>query len=58
MPLCALAILSLTLAYAVFNKGAVWTSDWNICLLAKALLTLLYRRRARQEEPPPLDRFS
>jgi O-antigen ligase len=58
MPLCALAILSLTLAYAVFNKGAVWTSNWNICLLAIALLTLLYRRRARQDEPPPLDRFS
>src|SRR5450756_2921283 len=53
-----LTVLSLILAFAVVNKGGVWARDWNLCLLAIALLTLVYRFRDRSDQAPPLDRKS
>src|ERR1019366_6086610 len=53
-----LTVLSLILAFAVINRGGVWTRDWNLCLLAIALLTLVYRFRDRNGQAPPLDRRS
>ena len=53
-----LTVLSLILAFAVVNRGGVWTRDWNPCLLAIALLTLVYRFRDRGDQAPPLNRKS
>ncbi len=58
MPVCALTILSLALAYAVYQQGGVWTRDWNICLLEIGLLAIAYRLVTRKHPPPPLDRLS
>ena len=58
MNACALTVLSLTLAFAVVKGGGVWPRDWNVCLLAIALLTLIYRLRDRSDQAPPLHRKS
>jgi O-antigen ligase len=58
MNACGLTVLSLTLGFAVVKGGGVWTRDWNVCLLAIALFTLIYRLRARSDQAPPLDRKS
>jgi O-antigen ligase len=58
MKACGLTVLSLTLAFAVVMEGGVWTHDWNVCLLAIALFTLVYRLRNRSDQAPPLDRKS
>src|ERR1017187_3381256 len=55
MNAAGLTVLSLILAFAVINRGGVWTRDWNLCLLAIALLTLVYRFRDRNGQAPPLD---
>jgi O-antigen ligase len=55
---CGLAVLSSTLAYAVFNKGGVWLNDWAVCLLAIGVLAVLYFFRAPRDHAPPLDRTS
>ena len=52
MPLCALTILSLALAYAVYQQGGVWTRDWNICLLEIGLLAIAYSLVTRKHRPP------
>jgi O-antigen ligase len=58
MNACGLTVLSLTLVFALVKEGGVWARDWNVCLLAIALLTLLYRLRARSDQAPPLGRKS
>ena len=58
MNACGLIVLSLTLAFAVVMEGGVWPRDWNACLLAIALLTLIYRLRDRSDQAPPLPRKS
>src|ERR1035438_128089 len=58
MNACGLTVLSLILAFAVVNRGGVWARDWNLCLLAIALFTLIYRLRDRSDQAPPLDRKS
>jgi len=58
MNVCGLTVLSLTLAFAVVMEGGVWPRDWNACLLAIALLTLIYRLRDRSDQAPPLPRKS
>src|ERR1035441_2943276 len=58
MNACGLAVLSLTLAFAVVKEGGVWPSDWNLSLLVLALLTLVYRLRDRSDQAPPLHRIS
>lgn len=58
MPVCGLTILSLALAYAVYQQGGVWTRDWNVCLLEIGLLAIAYRLAGRKNQAPPLDRLS
>lgn len=43
MPLCALALLSGALAWAVYQQGGVLLRDWNVCLLEISLLALAWR---------------
>jgi len=40
-----LLLLSAAFSYAVFQKGGVWSQDWNIFLLILGLLALFYRPR-------------
>jgi O-antigen ligase len=53
---CAyLAALSLIFAYAVFASGGIVPSDWNRCLVALGLLTLVYFRFTKKDDlAPPL----
>jgi len=54
----ALAILTLILAYAVFQYGGVLRTDWNVCLLSLGLLALFYwLSKRRGDLTPPLPRF-
>ncbi len=53
----ALAILTLILAYGVFQYGGVLRTDWNVCLLSLGLLALFYwLSKRRGDSAPPLPR--
>jgi O-antigen ligase len=58
MTLGVLTILSLSLAYAALQRGGVYQSDWNACLLAIGAVFILHRVLTRRDSVPPLDRLS
>jgi O-antigen ligase len=58
MPICALAVLSMSLAWAVYQQGGVLTRDWDVSLLAIGLLAVVWCFFRLKRPTPPLSRAS
>jgi O-antigen ligase len=57
LSLFTLALLALTLAYAVFQRAGVTVSDWNPCLAATGVIAVVHFLIPHRQRLPKLDRI-